>query len=168
MDLIVSGIGCPHQFHHLSNCTSGLSPTGIMVFILPPNVFDTNPTARTTMICHPRSFHTTTQASHTTTLAQACEHLPPAAPIADTHTATDISAPDCPRTLKENLQLQAHLYSLSTPGDQDKMNFGTDAENICIDTGASACISKLRANFINLRPVTKLQINGIGAGIGTL
>ncbi len=113
------------------------------------------------------------QACHNTTLAQACEHLLPVAPLTDTHTATDIAAPECPRTLKENLHLQAHLYSLSTPGDQDKMTFGSDAENICIDTGASACISMLRANFINLRPVTKLRINGIGTGlpiegIGTL
>jgi hypothetical protein len=121
----------------------------------------------------PSPFHTTTQPCHNTTLAQACDHPSPAASYADPHTTTVIAAPECPRTLKENLHLQAHLYSLSTPGDQDKMTFGSDAENICIDTGASACISTLRANFINLRPVTKLQINGIGTGlpiegIGTL
>jgi hypothetical protein len=85
----------------------------------------------------------------------------------------DHSSPECYRTLQENQQLQAYLYSLSTPGNIDRIKFGTDAEDICIDTGASACISKDPQNFINLHPVTNFAVNGIGSGlpiegIGTL
>jgi hypothetical protein len=72
-----------------------------------------------------------------------------------------------------NKQLQAYLYSLSTPGADNTITFGTDSERICIDTGASACISAKRSNFIKLHPITNLSITGIGAGlpiagIGTL
>jgi hypothetical protein len=73
----------------------------------------------------------------------------------------------------DNNRLWAYLYSLTTPDRQDSVHFGTDTEYICIDTGASACISKVRTNFINLHPVKNLNIKGIATGlpiegIGTL
>jgi hypothetical protein len=55
----------------------------------------------------------------------------------------DHGNPEQHRSVTENAQLQAYLYSLSTPGANHKIRFGTDAEDICIDTGASACISRL-------------------------
>jgi hypothetical protein len=53
------------------------------------------------------------------------------------------------------------------------LHFGTDLECICIDTGASACISTRKENFVSIRQVDNLKINGIGsslpvAGIGLL
>jgi len=38
-------------------------------------------------------------------------------------------------------------------------------ERICVDTGASACISTQKGNFIHLHPVNNLKINGIGSGL---
>lgn len=81
--------------------------------------------------------------------------------------------PEYPSEDQTNWQLQAYLYSLSTPGVNDKIGFGTDSENIFIDTGASACLSKLRSNFITMHLITNLTIKGIGArlliaGMGTL
>jgi hypothetical protein len=100
-------------------------------------------------------------------------HTLPIPPLKVTELDNKIMSPECHRTRQENLHLQAYLYSLSTPGTNERIAFGTDIEPICIDTGASACISTVRTNFINLRPVTKLRINGIGTGlpiegIGTL
>jgi hypothetical protein len=95
-------------------------------------------------------------------------------PIVDANLVSlNHGAPEQHRSVTENAQIQAYLYSLSTPGANHKIRFGTDAEDICIDTGASACISRLRQNFITLRPVKNLAVNGIGsglpiAGIGTL
>jgi hypothetical protein len=95
-------------------------------------------------------------------------------PIVDANLVSlNHGAPEQRRSVTENAQIQAYLYSLSTPGANHKIRFGTDAEDICIDTGASACISRLRQNFITLRPVKNLAVNGIGsglpiAGIGTL
>ena len=94
-------------------------------------------------------------------------------PIDAAQTSLHHCCPLQPRSATENLQLQAYLYSLSTPGVQHTVGFGSDAEHICIDTGASACISKTRSNFITLRPVNNLKIQGIGTGlpiegIGTL
>jgi hypothetical protein len=81
--------------------------------------------------------------------------------------------PEYTRSESENRHLQAYLYSLTTPNHHDKVHFGSDTENICIDTGASACISRIKANFVNLHPITNLTIKGIGTGlpiegIGTL
>jgi len=59
----------------------------------------------------------------------------------------------------------AFLYSLTTPQQDSCYNFGTDTERICIDTGASACISTHRENFVTLTPVKKIKINGIGSGL---
>jgi hypothetical protein len=57
------------------------------------------------------------------------------------------------------------LYSLSTPGGSDTYNFDTDAERICIDTGASACLSTKKENFISLKPISNVKINGIASGL---
>jgi hypothetical protein len=75
--------------------------------------------------------------------------------------------------LDHNQQLLAYLYSLSTPAHDCMLHFGTDLERICIDTGASACISTRKENFVSIRQVDNLKINGIGsslpvAGIGLL
>jgi hypothetical protein len=71
------------------------------------------------------------------------------------------------------MQLQALLYSLNTPTQDTTTHFGSDFERICIDTGASACISTRKENFTNLNTVNHIKINSIGtglpvAGIGTL
>jgi hypothetical protein len=70
-------------------------------------------------------------------------------------------------------ELLALLFSLTTPANDRTFSFGTNAERICIYTGASACISTKRSNFTSLRKVTDIKINRIGSGlpvegIGTL
>jgi hypothetical protein len=77
------------------------------------------------------------------------------------------------RTTTDNNELLALLFSLTTLATDRTFSFGTDAERICIDTGASACISTKCSNFISLQKVTDIMINGIGfglpvEGIGTL
>jgi hypothetical protein len=67
--------------------------------------------------------------------------------------------------LDPSSQLLAYLYSLNTPGTDRIMLFGSDMERICIDTGASACISTRRENFITFKPVNNIKINGIGTGL---
>jgi hypothetical protein len=99
-----------------------------------------------------RSEPSNTEETQATTIDAAVMHLDHVDPIS-------------PRSDIENLQLQANLYSLTTPGTQDKIQFGSDAETICIDTGASACISRNRANFITMNTVTNLSIKGIGTGL---
>jgi hypothetical protein len=49
--------------------------------------------------------------------------------------------------------------------ESNKVSFATDVENICIDTGASACISTRKENFDNLQMIRNLKINGIGTGL---
>jgi hypothetical protein len=63
-----------------------------------------------------------------------------------------------------NTQL-ALLYSLSTPGSLMAYQFDSDTERICIDTGASACLSTRRDNFISLRHLEDIKINGIASGL---
>jgi hypothetical protein len=43
--------------------------------------------------------------------------------------------------------------------------FDSDTERICIDTGASACLSTRRDNFISLRDLDNIKINGIASGL---
>lgn len=69
------------------------------------------------------------------------------------------------RTRETNLQLQALLYTLSTPTQDWTMHFGSDSVWICIDTGTSACISTRRENFIKLQLVENIKINGIETGL---
>jgi hypothetical protein len=57
------------------------------------------------------------------------------------------------------------LLSLSTTPASNKVSFATDVENICIDTGALACISNRKENFESLQPIQNLKINGIGTGL---
>jgi hypothetical protein len=57
------------------------------------------------------------------------------------------------------------LFSLTTPGSSDAYNFDTDSERICIDTGASACISRRKESFISLKPMSNIKINGIASGL---
>jgi len=61
--------------------------------------------------------------------------------------------------------LLALLFSLSTPGLDTVYHFDPTVERICVDTGASACISTQKGNFIHLHPVNNLKINGIGSGL---
>jgi hypothetical protein len=65
----------------------------------------------------------------------------------------------------ENTNLCALLFSLSTPGVDNTYHFDSTIERICVDTGASASISTKRDNFITLKPVSDLKINGIGTGL---
>ncbi len=74
---------------------------------------------------------------------------------------------------EENIQLQAYLYSLTTPNMDHTTPFGSDHERICFDSGASVCISTKCENFIKLNKVEHPKINGIGTrlpveGISTL
>jgi hypothetical protein len=69
------------------------------------------------------------------------------------------------RTKTENSRLLALLYTLSTPGNDRTYHLGTDVERICIDTGASACISTRKENFVTLSAITNVKINGIGSGL---
>jgi hypothetical protein len=75
----------------------------------------------------------------------------------------DHGIPKQSRSTTENAPLQAYLYSLTMPGVNHTIQFGTDAEDICIDTSASECISRIRKNFITLHPVRNLAVKGIGS-----
>ncbi len=70
--------------------------------------------------------------------------------------------PHLPKLANEPLAL---LYSLSTPGSLMAYQFDSDTERICIDTGASACLSTRRDNFISLRDLDNIKINGIASGL---
>jgi hypothetical protein len=77
------------------------------------------------------------------------------------------------RTRESNIQLQALLYTMSMPAQDRTMHFGSDSECICINTGASACISTRREKFVKLQAMENIKINGIGTslpveGVGTL
>jgi hypothetical protein len=63
------------------------------------------------------------------------------------------------------MDLQALLFSYSTPGVDNTYKFDQAMQHICVDTGASACTSSMKHNFILLTPVTNVQINGIGTGL---
>jgi hypothetical protein len=63
--------------------------------------------------------------------------------------------------LHNNNHLLAMLYTLATPGAQTPYQFDTVSKQICIDTGALACISTQRDSFIALRETPSMQINGI-------
>jgi hypothetical protein len=67
--------------------------------------------------------------------------------------------------MQDSNNLQAYLYTLSTPSQDCTMHFGSDHERFCIDTGASACISDRKENFIKLQPVDNIKINGVGRGL---
>jgi hypothetical protein len=56
-----------------------------------------------------------------------------------------------------NINLQALLFSLSTPGVDQTYNFDPTIERICVDTGASAFISTKKNNFITLKSVSDLN-----------
>jgi hypothetical protein len=57
-------------------------------------------------------------------------------PIIDVKCTTfDQSNPEYPRSDIENLHFQAYLNSLTTPGTNNKIQFDSDAEHTCIDTG---------------------------------
>jgi len=49
--------------------------------------------------------------------------------------------PTIPRPISEYVRLQALLYSMNTPGAQKVFHFGSDTEQLCIDTEASAFLS---------------------------
>jgi hypothetical protein len=69
------------------------------------------------------------------------------------------------RDTQQNNQLLALLYSLNTPGLDNAYLFDSGIERICIDTGASACLSAKKENFVHLTQVKGLQISGIGSGL---
>jgi len=45
------------------------------------------------------------------------------------------------------------------------MAFEPNSYPICIDTGASACLSNDASHFISLNPIQQMTINGIGSGL---
>lgn len=45
------------------------------------------------------------------------------------------------------------------------MNFNPGGYPICIDTGASSCISNNKSDFVNLHPTTNTVLNGVGSGL---
>jgi hypothetical protein len=81
------------------------------------------------------------------------------------HNLPDDPLPLSSCTKATNSNLQALLFSLSTPGVDQTYNFDSTIEQICVDTGASASISTKRENFITLQSVSDLKINGIGTGL---
>lgn len=67
----------------------------------------------------------------------------------------------------------AILCTMATPGFTNTYQFNTTSEKICIDTGASACLSTMHSNFVTLKDMKNVKITGIAsrlhvAGIGTL
>jgi len=45
------------------------------------------------------------------------------------------------------------------------MNYASGSKAICIDTGASVCISNDKCDFITFQPITNQTISGIGSGL---
>jgi hypothetical protein len=70
-------------------------------------------------------------------------------PPAMGHIVSPLVMPSHPQSPEENVQLQALLYSLNTPTQDTTIHFGSDFERICIDTGASACISTRKKKSSN-------------------
>jgi hypothetical protein len=77
----------------------------------------------------------------------------------------DAHAPSIQDTTTSQNHHRAMLFSLTTPRSSDAYNFDTDSERICIDTGASACISNRRESFISMKPMSNIKINGIASGL---
>ncbi len=71
-------------------------------------------------------------------------------PVSSPHS---IEPPSHTCSHEENIQLQAYLYSLTTPNMDHTTPFGSDHERICFDSGASVCISTKCENFIKLNKV---------------
>ena len=73
--------------------------------------------------------------------------------------------PENPRSECENVELFSLLSALQGEGGQGMrvMAFEPDSYPICIDTGASACLSNDASHFISLNPVQQMTINGIGS-----
>jgi hypothetical protein len=68
-------------------------------------------------------------------------------------------------TEQRNKDLLALLYSLNTPSLDNTYLFDSGLECICIDTGTSASLSAEKENFVQLIPITNLEISGIGSGL---
>jgi len=69
------------------------------------------------------------------------------------------------RPSDNNKHILAMLYTLTTPTNERTFNFGTDSKRICIETRALVCISTRKENFITLKEVKNIQINGIATGL---
>jgi hypothetical protein len=61
----------------------------------------------------------------------------------------------------------AYLYAWQSkqPSAVRLMNFSPGGKPICIDTGASCCISNDKADFIHIDPATNTLLKGIGSGL---
>jgi len=70
-----------------------------------------------------------------------------------------------PDTMTANGRLLALLFSLLTPSLDNTYHFDPTVECICVDTGASTCISAQKQNLIHMTQVNNLKINGIGSGL---
>jgi hypothetical protein len=94
-------------------------------------------------------------------------HIPPSswleALTPERNTQQNIVTPE--RDTQQNNELLALLYSLNTPGLDNTYLFDSGIERICSDTGASACLSAKKENFVHLTQVNNLQILGIGRGL---
>jgi hypothetical protein len=58
-----------------------------------------------------------------------------------------------------------HAWQSTNVSHVKIMNFLPGGHPICIDTGASSCISNCRSNFINLQPSIDTALKGIGSGL---
>ena len=75
-------------------------------------------------------------------------------------------APQYPRSEEANKEYLPLLCAFqSTATSNSPMEFTTGSYSICIDTGASACISNDKNDFINIKEVQNVSINGIGSGL---
>ena len=71
------------------------------------------------------------------------------------------------RTLAANAQCLAFLCAYQSANDAalETMDFSGGGKAICIDTGASACLSNCKSDFTTLREVNNINISGIGSGL---
>ena len=74
--------------------------------------------------------------------------------------------PDCPRTTEDNANFLSFLCAWQTEGGQGiPSNFDSDSYPICIDTGASCCISNDLSHFVHLDPIENVKVARIASGL---
>ena len=74
--------------------------------------------------------------------------------------------PDCPRTTEDNANFLSFLWAWQSEGGQGiPSNFDSDSYPICIDTGASCCISNDCSHFLHLDPIGSVKVTRIALGL---
>ena len=76
------------------------------------------------------------------------------------------SEPDYQQTTEDNANFLAFLCTWQIEGGQGiPINFDSDSYTICIDTGASCCISNDHSHFVLLDPIENVKVTGIASGL---